>query len=114
METIIYHNARCSKSRECLNILESKRDDVVIRNYLKEPPDYAEIEGLLKMLKLSPLEVIRHNENIFKENYAGKNLTDREWIEAIVENPILLERPIVVKDGKAVIGRPPSRVVEIL
>ncbi|MCC7400324.1 MAG: arsenate reductase (glutaredoxin) [Chitinophagaceae bacterium] len=114
MKTIIYHNSRCSKSREGLCILEDAGEDVEIRNYLKDPPDYKELDHLLKLLKAEPLDIIRQKEPVFKEKYAGKKLTRKQWIEAMIQNPVLIERPIVVRGKKAIIGRPPSLIKELL
>ncbi|MCZ2224226.1 MAG: arsenate reductase (glutaredoxin) [Chitinophagales bacterium] len=114
MKTIIYHNPRCSKSREGLCMLEDLGEDVEIRNYIKEPPTYKELYDLIKLLKVEPLDIIRKKESIFKEKYAGKKLTKKQWIEAMIQNPILIERPIVVKGNKAVIGRPPTLIKDLI
>jgi len=114
MKTIIYHNSRCSKSREGLCLLEDLGEDVEIRNYLKEPPGYEELENLLSMLKAEPLDIIRKKEAVFQELYEGKDLSRKEWIEAMIEHPVLIERPIVVKGNRAVVGRPPSLIRELL
>lgn len=106
----IYHNQRCSKSRQTLNLLESKTSSFKVVDYLKTPPTFDEIQSILGKLNMKPSELIRKGETIFKENYKGKNLTDEELIKAMVLNPILIERPIVVKDNKAVLGRPPENV----
>ena len=82
--------------------------------YLKTPPREAELKAILKKLGLSPLQVIRKGEKIFKEEYKGKELSDDEWIAAMAANPILIERPIVVAGNKAVLGRPPENVNELL
>lgn len=112
--TEIYHNPRCGKSRETLKILENKSEQVEIVEYLKHTPSKARLVAIIEMLGISPLELIRKGEKIFKENYKGKNLSDDEWINVMLENPILIERPIVIKNGRAAIGRPPESVLEIL
>ncbi len=112
--TKIYHNNRCSKSRCTFDILEEQGEQFEVIEYLKNPPNMDEIKELLTMLGMKPLELIRKGEAIFKENYKGKNLSDQEWIAAMVAHPILIERPIVVKNGKAIIGRPPEGVLDIL
>ncbi|WP_044200491.1 arsenate reductase (glutaredoxin) [Flammeovirga sp. OC4] len=109
----IWHNPRCSKSRESLNLLKENGDEVEVREYLKDTPSKAEIEEILSMLNISPLALIRKGEAIYKENFKGKELTDEEYINAMVEYPKLIERPIVIKDNKAVIGRPPSLVLDL-
>ena len=109
-----YHNPRCRKSREALALLEERKVKVPIRLYLEESPDAEELEALLKKLGLEPEQVIRRGEAIFKEEYKGKDLDRKGWIKAIVKHPKLLERPIFIKGRKAVIGRPPERVLELL
>ena len=110
----IYHNPRCSKSREALKLLESKGADVEVIKYLETPPTKEELKALLKMLGISARDLMRTKEAIYKE-LGLKDVEDEEkLIEAMVEHPRLIERPIVIKDGKAVIGRPPERVVELM
>ncbi len=110
----IYHNNMCSKSRAALNLLKDNNEEIEIQEYLKEVPSKAELKEILKMLQMKPLDLIRKNETIFKENYKDKNLSDEEWIDIMLENPVLIERPIVVKDGKAAIGRPIEKIIELL
>lgn len=112
--TTIYHNPRCGKSRQTLKILEEKGEEIRVVEYLKDQPSADEIRNLLWLLGIKPLDLIRKGESIFKEQYKGQSLTDEEWIGAMVKNPILIERPIVIKNGKAVIGRPPELVVGII
>ncbi len=85
-----------------------------IREYLKNPPTREELRNVLQMLGLEPQDLLRKRESIFKDNYRGKEYTVEQWIEILVENPILIERPIVVRDSKAVIGRPIGKVVDLL
>jgi len=110
----IYHNNMCSKSRAALNLLKDNNEEIEVQEYLKVVPTKSELKEILKMLQMKPLELIRKNETLFKENYKDKNLTDEEWIEIMLENPVLIERPIVVKDGKAAIGRPIEKIIELL
>jgi arsenate reductase len=110
----IYHNPRCRKSRETLALINDANKEVEIVEYLKEPPTVAELKKILAKLNKSPEEIIRKGETIFKEKFKGLNLTEEEWMEVMVENPKLIERPIVVKGNKAVIGRPPENVQELL
>lgn len=112
--TKIYHNPRCSKSRQTLALLEEKHEEIEIIEYLKSSPSKSDLTALVTMLGISPLALIRKGEKVFKEQYKGKDLTDSDWIEAMVAHPILIERPIVVKDGKAAIGRPIEKVIDIL
>lgn len=111
---IIYHNPRCSKSREALALLQDNKYEVEIRDYLKEPPSKKELEELLKKLKCKPLDIIRKKETLFIEKFADKKLSDAKWIEVIIKNPILIERPIVINGKQAIIGRPPELVLSIV
>jgi len=110
----IYHNPRCSKSRETLALLEGRGIRPRIVEYLKTPPSAAELSAIVARLGIRPESLVRKGEDIYKAKYAGKTLTDSKWIEAMVRDPILIERPIVVTGGKAAIGRPPERVLELL
>ena len=101
----IYHNTRCGKSRCALQILEERGQPYEVIEYLKTPLSADEIQDLLQKLGKKPLEIIRTKEQVFKENYQGKKLSDAEWIAAMVEYPILIERPIVVMGDKAWIAR---------
>lgn len=110
----IYHNNRCSKSRQGLCILKNAKQEFEVINYLETPPTEKELEELLKMLDFTPIQLVRKGEKIWKENYKGKEMTDAEIINAMIENSKLIERPIVVKGKKAVIGRPPENIEELL
>lgn len=110
----IYHNSRCSKSRSALSILQEKQLDVKVVNYLETPPSIKEIKDILKKLGIKAEELVRKGEKEFKENYKGKELTEDEWINAMAKYPKLIERPIFVNGDKAVVGRPPEKVLEII
>lgn len=110
----IYHNPRCSKSRQTLNIIKESGQDVDIVEYLKTPPTVEELEEVLQKLNLPVEYLIRTGEEIYKTEYKGKDLSDEEWIKALVEHPKMLERPIVVKDDQAILGRPPENVNKLL
>ena|SRR6218665_1005092 len=110
----IYHNTRCSKSRDVCSILEKKKVKAKVIEYLKTPPTQKEIKALLKMLNMKADELVRKNEPLFKEQFADKKFTQAQWIKALAENPILIERPIIVKGNKAIIGRPPESVLDFL
>lgn len=112
--TKIYHNPRCSKSRQTLAILEEKGEDIEIVEYLNDIPSEEELKALIDLLGIRPNQLLRKGEPIFKEQFKGKELSDAEWIKAMVEYPKLIERPIVIKNGKAVLGRPPENVLDIL
>lgn len=106
----ILHNPRCSKSRQTLGIIKDKGIEVQIIEYLKKNPTKEEIQDILSKLDKKPQEIIRKGEAIFKENFKGKEFSDEEWLTILVENPKLIERPIVFDEKKAVIGRPPESV----
>lgn len=112
----IYHNPRCSKSRETLTLLQEQGIDPQIIQYLDTPPDAATLKTLLKDLGFSSArQLMRHKEDIYKElNLADESLTEDQLIDAMVNHPKLIERPIVVKGKKARIGRPPEQILEIL
>lgn len=112
--TKIYHNPRCTKSRQALALLEEKKENIEVIEYLKSNPTKAELSELVEMLGIKPLELIRKGEKVFKEEFKGKEWSDQQWIDAMVAHPILIERPVVVKNGKAAIGRPIENVIEIL
>ena len=115
MKVKIYHNPRCSKSRQTLEILNRKNLDIDIVEYLKSPLDINEISNLLKKLGYTARDLLRKGEDVYKnENLSDKSLTEDFLIDMMSKNPILIERPIVVSNGKAVIGRPPEKVLEIL
>ena len=109
----IYHNPRCRKSRETLKLLEENSSDIEIIEYLKTPPSYAELKDVLMKLNMPASEIIRKSEAIFKEKFKGKDFSEEEWIQVMIENPKLIERPIVVRNNKAVIGRPPENVEQL-
>jgi arsenate reductase len=114
MSIKIYHNPRCSKSRNTLALLEEQGVEAEVIKYLETPPSKEELKALLKMLGISARELMRTKEDIYKE-LGLKDVEDEEkLIEAMVTNPKLIERPIVIKEGKAVIGRPIENVVELL
>lgn len=110
----IYHNPRCSKSRQTLSILEDSGAKPEIIKYLDNPPTKAELKKIVTMLGIKPLELVRKNESVFKEKFRGKELDDEEWIETMVRYPKLIQRPIVVTGNRAVIGRPPENVHDLL
>jgi len=108
----IYHNNRCSKSRQCLALIPEDRAEVI--NYLDTPPSREELVNILTMLDSEPSQLVRKGEAIWKENFKGKTLTEAQHLDAMVQYPKLIERPIVVKGNKAIIGRPPENVLELL
>lgn len=110
----IYHNPRCSKSREGVQFLEENNIDFQVVKYLNEPLSESELKEIIGKLGIKPIELVRTKEEIWKNNYKDKSLTDDEIIKAMLENPRLIERPIVVNGDKAVIARPFSLIKNIL
>lgn len=110
----IYHNPRCQKSRKTLEILEKSGKSFEVVKYLETPPTEDEIRKVLVLLNLNAENLIRKNESIWKENYKNKLLSEDELITIMAKNPKLIERPIVVKGNKAIIGRPPENIESIL
>ena len=113
-EIIIYHNGECSKSRGALEILIEKKIPHEVRWYLSDPLNQNELESLLKKLNMPASELVRKNEDIYKENYLNKQITEDDWLVILVNNPILIERPIVEKGNKAVVARPAERIFDIV
>jgi arsenate reductase len=110
----IYHNPKCGKSRATLALLQERGIEPRIIEYLKTPLTRTELEAIIAKLGIAAEELVRKSEDIYKSKYAGQKLTDSEWIEAMGQNPILIERPIVVKGDRAVLGRPPENVNQLL
>ncbi len=114
---IVWHNPRCRKSREGLamvqKIAEEKGLQVEVRKYLDNPPSKEELKKVLNLLGMKPIELVRTKESIWKENFKGKELTDDEIIEAMVQYPKLIERPVVIYKDKAVLARPAEKVLSL-
>ncbi len=110
----IYHNPRCRKSREGLEILEKSGKDFEVIKYLEVIPSKEELLSLIKTLGISPEKLVRKNEAIWKENYRGKQLSDEDIVDAMITHPKLIERPVVINGNKAIIGRPPELIKEII
>lgn len=110
----IYHNPRCSKSRQGLAILEASNLNFETIKYLDTPISIAELAEIIKLLNIDPIDLVRKKEIIWKEKYKDKNLSDSEIILAMTENPTLIERPIIINNGKAVIGRSPEIIKKII
>ena len=115
-KTTIYHNPRCGKSRQTLSLLHEKGIDPNIVEYLKTPPTANELDSILKKLNLTPEQVLRTKEPTFKtlNLKSGDSRSRKDWIKIMVQNPILIERPIVIHGVKAALGRPPENVLKIL
>ncbi len=111
----IYHNPRCTKSRQALTLLQQKGVKPEIIEYLQTPPTVKELEAILIMLAIKPRDLMRQEESAYKEQQLdNERLTHGQLVHAMIRTPVLIERPIVVNNGKAVIGRPPEKVLEIL
>ena len=110
----IYHNPRCRKSREGLALIENSGKEFEIIKYLDNPLSEQELTNIINLLNIKPLELIRTNEKIWKENFKGKDLSDAKIIEAMVAYPKLIERPIVTYNNNVVVGRPPEKILEII
>ncbi|NAY91125.1 arsenate reductase (glutaredoxin) [Muricauda sp. JGD-17] len=110
----IYHNPRCRKSREGLALLEESGQEFEVVKYLENIPTEEELKTVIQYLGVAPEGLVRKNEAIWKEKYKGKSLSDDEIVQAMVQNPKLIERPIVVKGTKAVLGRPPENIKALL
>jgi len=113
MNTKIYHNPRCSKSRQTLSLLEKETTDFKIIEYLENPLSFDEIEEIVEKLAIKPIDLVRKNEQIWKDNYKGKEMTDIEIIKAMERNPKLIERPIVINEKHGIIGRPPEKALSL-
>jgi arsenate reductase (glutaredoxin) len=110
----IYHNPHCTKSRQTLALIEASGIKPRVIEYLKTPPSEGELAALLEKLGIAATDLVRRNETVFREKYSDKALDERQWIKALVTDPILIERPIVVRGNAAVIGRPPENAKPLL
>ncbi len=110
----IYHNPRCSKSRQGVELLEKSGKQFEIIKYLENIPTKLELTSIIEKLQIKPIELVRKTEAIWKENYKGKELSENEIIDAMIQNPKLIERPIVVNNSKAAIGRPLENIQNII
>ena len=110
----ILHNPRCRKSREGLKILEDSGKDFTIVEYLKEPLTKEELTDVLSKLDMSAMDLVRKNEKEWKENFKGRELSEEEVVAAMVAHPKLIERPIVISGDRAVVGRPPENISQLL
>ena len=110
----IYHNSRCSKSRQCLSLLENSGVEFKIVKYLENPPTFQQLEAIIEKLGINPIELIRKKEKLWIEKFKNNTFTPKELIAIMVSNPILIERPIVINGNKAVIARSIEKTAEIL
>ena len=115
MSVTIYHNPRCSKSRQTLSLLQEKSININVIEYLKTPPDISQLKQILKQLGYEPRQLMRKSEQIYKDlDLGNENKTAEDLVNAMAQNPILIERPIVLSGEKAAIGRPPESVLNVL
>ncbi len=114
MSIIIYHNIECSKSNSATQLLEDAGIPFNVRNYILQPLNEEELRALINKLGIEPEALVRKSEPLYKEQYEGKTLSGDEWIKVLTTNPILTERPVVEKDGKAIIARPPEKVITFI
>jgi arsenate reductase len=110
----IYHNPRCSKSRQGVALLEESGEDFEVIKYLDDAFTTEELENVISKLGIKPIDLVRKNEVIWKSDYKGKTLSDKEVIKAMIAHPKLIERPIVINGPKATIGRPPETILSII
>jgi arsenate reductase len=110
----IYHNPRCTKSRQTLQLIESAGKEVEIVEYLTDTPSRSELKKIIALLGITPEQLLRKNEDVYKEKFKGKTFTDDEWIQIMIENPKLIERPIVIQGDKSVLCRLPEKVKMLL
>ena len=110
----IFHNNRCGKSRNCLSMLESSGKEFEIISYLTTPPTAAELQGVIEKLDIKPFDLVRQKEKTWIDNFKGKNFTDEELIKIMITNPILIERPILISEEKAIIARDEEKIINFL
>ena len=110
----IYHNNRCRKSREGLQIIQESNQPYVILDYISDPLTANELKEIITILNIAPIDLIRKNESVWKSDFKGKKLSDQQLIDAMAAHPKLIERPIIIHNNKGVIGRPKERILEVL
>jgi len=110
----IYHNNRCRKSREGLQIVQESGIDFEIVDYISNPLTATELKEVIAILNIAPIDLIRKNESVWKSDFKGKKLSDQQLIDAMAAHPKLIERPIIIHNNKGVIGRPKERILEVL
>ncbi len=110
----ILYNPRCSKCREALNLMEGENCEIEVKEYLKESLSKKELKEILSKLGVKAFDIVRQKEELFIKKFKGKKFTNEEWIQILLENPTLIERPIVIDGYKAVIGRPPELILDLL
>lgn len=110
----IYHNSRCGKSRNCLALVENAEKEFEVINYLSNPPSFEELSNIIQKLKMKPIELVRQKEKIWIENFKDQKMNDDQIIQAMLSNPILIERPILIIENKAIIGRDLEKIAAFI
>lgn len=110
----IYYNPRCNTCRQALDLIKQEGIEPEVIEYLKEPPSKKELQEIVDKLGISPRDLIRKSETLYKENFSKEDHTDEEWLQIMADNPKLIQRPIVVVGNQAVLGRPPENVLQLL
>ncbi len=113
MKVTLYHKPTCGTCQKVLKALQAKKLEITAIEYLKTPPSASELDSILKKLKMEPEELVRKKEDLYKEKFAGKNLSRTKWLKILHENPILIERPIVVLGDRAIVARPPEALTKL-
>ncbi|MFV8392791.1 arsenate reductase family protein [Flavobacterium sp. LB2P6] len=110
----IYHNSRCGKSRNCLAFIKNSKKEFEVINYLINPPSYETLSAIIEKLNIKPIELVRQKEKIWIENFKGQKMNNEQIIQAMISNPILIERPIVINGNSAIIGRDLEKVASFI
>jgi arsenate reductase len=110
----IYHNSRCQKSRTALAFVENTDEEIIVIDYLKMPPSQKQLKHILQLLGINAFDLVRKKEDLYKNQFSDKQYTETQWIKILSENPILIERPIIIKDKMAVIGRDEISLAKII
>lgn len=113
-EIVIYHNPRCGKSRSALDLLRKRGVEPRVIEYLKTPPTREELRSVVEKLGVPAEQLVRKGEDVFKTQFAGKQLSEAQWLDAMAAHPILIARPVIVRGTRAVIGRPPEKALDLL
>lgn len=113
MNVTLYYKPTCGTCQKVLKALQAKKLEITAIEYLKTPPSVSELDSILKKLKMEPQDLARKKEPLFQEKFANKTFTHAEWLKILHENPVLIERPIVVMEDRAVVARPPERLGEL-
>jgi arsenate reductase len=113
-EIVLYHNNRCGKSRSALALLREKGLEPEVRYYLVEPPSPPQLRELLRKLGMKAEALVRKNEPLYRGKFSGRTFSEEEWVDILAANPILIQRPVFIRGERAVVGRPPEKVLELL